>query len=133
MLLTVAGDRIVNLLTARERHAQVKALVREDAREEIEMLYPTAKLAKTPRWPTTAENRPEKAASSMVITIVGHAKLSKMLLFNLEWEVREYLPFRDTTQCSQCQRFGHRICNPLPSAIFQLINFNSFKKKSTTS
>jgi hypothetical protein len=29
----------------------------EDAREEIEMLYPAAKLAKTPRWLTTAENR----------------------------------------------------------------------------
>jgi hypothetical protein len=40
----------------------------EDAREELEMLYPAAKLAKTPRWLTTAENRQSKAASSMNLT-----------------------------------------------------------------
>jgi hypothetical protein len=39
----------------------------EDAQEEIEMLDPAAKLAKAPRWLTTAENRQEKAASSKVI------------------------------------------------------------------
>jgi hypothetical protein len=43
------------------------------------MLYPAAKLAKTPRWLTTAENTQDKAASSMVIIIVGRTKLSKML------------------------------------------------------
>jgi hypothetical protein len=83
------------------------ATTREDAREEIEMLYPGAKLAKTPRWLTTAENRQDKAASSMVISIVGCTKLSKVLLFNRKCDVREYIPFRDTTQCSQCQRFSH--------------------------
>jgi hypothetical protein len=91
----------------------------EDAREEIEMLYPAAKLAKTPRWLTTAENRQDKAASSMVITLVGPTKLrySKMLLFNRECDVREYIPFRDTTQCNRCQRFGHptALCKAAPA------------------
>jgi hypothetical protein len=88
----------------------------EDAREEIEMLYPAAKLAKTPRWLTTPENRQEKAASSMVITVVSRTKLSKMLLFNRECDVREYIPFRDSTQCSRCQRFGHpaALCKATP-------------------
>jgi hypothetical protein len=75
----------------------------EDAREELEMLYPAAKLAKTPpsRWLTTTENQQEKAASSMVITLAGpKLRHSKMLLFNHECDVREYIPFRDTTQCS---------------------------------
>jgi hypothetical protein len=91
----------------------------EDAREELELLYPTAKLAKTPRWLTTAENRQEKAASSMVITLVGPTKLrlSKMLLFNRECDIREYIPFRDSTQCSRCQRFGHpaALCKATPA------------------
>jgi hypothetical protein len=91
----------------------------EDAREEIEMLYPAAKLAKTPRWLTTAENRQSKTASSMVITLVGPTKLrhSKMSHFNRECDVREYIPFRDTTQCSRCQRFGHpaALCKAAPA------------------
>jgi hypothetical protein len=89
----------------------------EDAREELEMLYPAAKLAKTPRWLTTAENRQSKAASSMVITLVGRTKLTKMLLFNRECDVREYIPFRDTTQCSRCQLFGHpaALCKAAPA------------------
>jgi hypothetical protein len=89
----------------------------DDAREEIEWLYPAAKLAKAPRWLTTAENRREKAASSMVITLVGRTKLSQMLLFNRECDVREYIPFRDTTQCSRCQRFGHpaALCKATPA------------------
>jgi hypothetical protein len=86
----------------------------EDAREDLELLYPTAKLAKTPRWLTTVENRQEKAASSMVITLVGRTKLSKMLLFNRECDIREYIPFRDTTQCSQCQGFGHPLLSAKP-------------------
>jgi hypothetical protein len=91
----------------------------EDAREEIEMLYPAAKLAKTPRWLTTAENQQSKTASSMVITLVGPTKLrhSKMSLFNRECDVRDYIPFRDTTQCSRCQRFGHptALCKAAPA------------------
>jgi hypothetical protein len=91
----------------------------EDARQELEMLYPAAKLAKTPRWLTTAENRQDKAASSMVITLIGSTKLrhSKMLLFNRECDVREYIPFHDTTQCSRCQRFGHpaALCKAAPA------------------
>jgi hypothetical protein len=89
----------------------------DDAREEIEMLYPAAKLAKAPRWLNTAENRQEKAASSMVITLVGRTKLTKMLLFNRECDVREYIPFRDTTQCSRCQLFGHpaALCKAAPA------------------
>jgi hypothetical protein len=73
----------------------------EDAHEDLKMLYSAVKLAKTPRWLTTAENRQDKTASYMVITPVG-PKISyfKMLLFNRECEVREYIPFRDTTQCS---------------------------------
>jgi hypothetical protein len=94
----------------------------EDAREEIEMLYPAAKLAKAPRWLTTAENRQDKAASSMVITLVGPTKLrySKMLLFNRECDVREYIPLRDTRQCSRCQRFGHpaALCKAAPACAF---------------
>jgi hypothetical protein len=95
------------------------ATMPEDAREEIEMLYPAAKLAKAPRWLTTAENRQDKAASSMVITLVGPTKLrhSKMSLFNRECDVGEYIPFRDTTQCSRCQRFGHpaALCKATPA------------------
>jgi hypothetical protein len=90
----------------------------EDGREELEMLYPAAKLAKTPRWLTTAENRQDKAASSMVITLVGpKLRYSKRLLFNRECEVREYIPFRDTTQCSRCQHFGHpaALCKAAPT------------------
>jgi hypothetical protein len=89
----------------------------EDAREELKMLYPAAKLAKTPRWLTTAENRQSKAASSMVITLVDRTKLTKMLLFNRECDVREYIPFRDTTQCSRCQLFGHpaALCKAAPA------------------
>jgi hypothetical protein len=164
----------------------------EDAREELEMLYPAAKLAKTPRWLTTAENRQSKAASSMNLTDSDIERVSspekmlndevinsylslltmhfaadravhlppqfwtsyashgydkvmkwlpkcwspdhtpgillipinqnlhwflisvdfarrqtKMLLFNRECDVREHIPFRDTTQCSRCQLFGH--------------------------
>jgi hypothetical protein len=89
----------------------------EDAREALEMLYPAPKLAKTPRWLTTAENRQSKAASSMVITLVGRTKLTKMLLFNHECDVREYIPFRDTTHCSRCQLFGHpaALCKAAPA------------------
>jgi hypothetical protein len=90
----------------------------EDAREELEMLYPAAKLAKAPRWLTTAENRQEKAASSMVITLAGpKLRHSKMLLFNRECDVRQYIPFCDTTQCSRCQHFGHpaALCKAAPA------------------
>jgi hypothetical protein len=91
----------------------------ENAREEIEMQYPAAKLAKAPQWLTTAENRQDNAASSMVSTLVGPTKLrpSKMSLFNRECDVREYIPFRNTTQCSRCQRVGHpaALCKAAPA------------------
>jgi hypothetical protein len=86
------------------------------------MLYPAAKLANTPRWLNTAENRQDKAAASMVITLVGpKLRYFKMGLFNRECEVREYIPFRDTTQCSRCQHFDHptALCKAAPAVCAQ--------------
>ncbi|RPA91292.1 hypothetical protein L873DRAFT_1582079, partial [Choiromyces venosus 120613-1] len=79
---------------------------------EIEEFNPGLHLPPPPRWLTTETQWKDKAASAMVITLVGKDTTEKVLrsslsLFGRKLKAQRYLSFGPDTQCSRCLAFNH--------------------------
>lgn len=84
----------------------------EAMRSDIETCYPALKLAQTPRWLSTAENRANKDASTIVISLRGNISLkqigtTRLIIRNRSCTLADYVQFGPSTQCSKCQQYGH--------------------------
>jgi hypothetical protein len=78
----------------------------------LSMNYPQLVQGQTPRWLTTAERRAEKANSTIVMTLTGNVKKanigrSRLVVCNRECELDDYIAYGRTTQCRNCQAYGH--------------------------
>lgn len=81
-------------------------------RHDIETNYPSLKLAQTPRWLTTHEQRMGKLSSTIVIALVGtitkkQLGVNSLVIRNRSCQISEYHPHGPWTQCARCQQFGH--------------------------
>jgi hypothetical protein len=84
----------------------------EAIRNDIEMHYPSLKLAQTPRWLTTTEQRDGKVSSTIVIALLGtitkkQLGVNQILVRNRYCQISEYHPYGVWTQCHKCQLYGH--------------------------
>lgn len=120
--LTIITDSLVSIGTASARVSEkwTKFLLHKvptrasmmAIRHDIETYYPTIKLGQTPRWLTTPEQREGKAASTIVIAIVGSVTrkqlgVSQLQIRNRMCQLSEYYPHGPWTQCTKCQKYGH--------------------------
>jgi hypothetical protein len=81
-------------------------------RNEIEATYPSLCLGQDPRWLVPTERRANKAASTLVISLVGSINYkclgtSQLAICNRMCRVDEYFSWHPTSQCSNCQEYGH--------------------------
>jgi hypothetical protein len=91
--------------------------------EELKTALPTITLAQIPRWLTTPEARANKSHSAMVISISGKHNLKTLgvtyvHLYNTPCKIKEYYSISASTQCKNCQQYGHpatRCLNPTAS------------------
>ncbi|RPA98021.1 hypothetical protein L873DRAFT_1915351 [Choiromyces venosus 120613-1] len=72
---------------------------------KIEEFNPGLHLPHPPRWLTTETQQKDKAASAIVITLVGKDATEKVLrsglsLFGRKFKAQRYLSFGPDTQCS---------------------------------
>ena len=66
----------------------------------------------TPRWLTTAERREHKTNSTIVMTLTGNVKKSSigrqnLIVCNRECQLDDYIAYGLSTQCHNCQTYGH--------------------------
>jgi len=78
----------------------------------IEANYPQLVQGQTPRWLTPAERREHKAASTIVMTLTGNVKKNaigrqNLIVCNRECQLDDYIPYGRSTQCHNCQTYGH--------------------------
>jgi len=78
----------------------------------IEAYYPQLVQGQTPRWLTPAERREHKAASTIVMTLTGNVKKNtigrqNLIVCNRECQLDDYIPYGQSTQCHNCQTYGH--------------------------
>jgi hypothetical protein len=81
-------------------------------RSEIEDTYPSLCLGQDPRWLVPTERRANKAASTLVISLIGHVDYkrlgtSQLAICNRMCKIDEYFSWHPTSQCSNCQEYGH--------------------------
>jgi hypothetical protein len=81
-------------------------------RSEIEDTYPSLRLGQDPRWLVPTERRANKAASTLVISLIGNVDYkclgtSQLAICNRMCKIDEYLSWHPTSQCSNCQEYGH--------------------------
>jgi hypothetical protein len=84
----------------------------EDVQHERGAFYPSIRLGSPPRWLTTPEQRQDKTASSMVITVTAQHTVksigrSHLYLCNNRCNLKEYVVFGPRTRCGRCQLHGH--------------------------
>jgi hypothetical protein len=80
--------------------------------QSLSLNYPQLVQGQTPRWLTTAERRAEKANSTIVMTLTGNVKKanigrSRLVVCNRECELDDYIAYGKSTQCRNCQAYGH--------------------------
>jgi hypothetical protein len=80
--------------------------------QSLTLNYPQLIQGQTPWWLTTAERRAEKANSTVVITLTGNVKKanigrSRLVVCNRECELDDYIAYGRSTQCRNCQAYGH--------------------------
>jgi len=66
----------------------------------------------TPRWLTQADRCENKTHSTIVITLAGNIKKADigsqyLVICNRECQVEDYIAYGQSTQCRNCQRYGH--------------------------
>jgi hypothetical protein len=75
----------------------------------------------TPRWLTPADRRENKTHSTIVMTLAGNIKKADigrqhLIICNRECQLEEYIAYGRSTQCRNCQRYGHpaALCHESP-------------------
>jgi hypothetical protein len=87
----------------------------ETIRRGTEAFIPGRALGQTPRWLANDENRAGKEFSTIVLAFIGSEKLvdlggkiiHSIRIANKWCNLTPYIPFGTTTQCTNCQGFGH--------------------------
>jgi hypothetical protein len=74
--------------------------------------YPQLVQGQTPRWLTPADRREHKANSTIVMTLTGDIKKADigrryLTVCNRECELEDYISYGRSTQCRNCQVYGH--------------------------
>jgi hypothetical protein len=74
--------------------------------------YPQLIQGQTPRWLTLTDRREQKAHSTIVMTLTGNVKKAnigrqKLIVCNRECQLDDYIPYGRSTQCRNCQAYGH--------------------------
>jgi hypothetical protein len=80
--------------------------------QSLSLNYPQLVQGQTPRWLTTAERRAEKTNSTIVMTLTGNIKKAnigrnRLVVCNRECELDDYIAYGRSTQCRNCQAYGH--------------------------
>jgi hypothetical protein len=78
----------------------------------ITINYPQLVQGQTPRWLTPADRREHKTNSTIVMTLTGNVKKNaigrqNLIVCNRECQLDDYIPFGRSTQCHNCQNYGH--------------------------
>jgi hypothetical protein len=81
-------------------------------RSKIEDTYPSLRLGQDPHWLVPTERRANKAASTLVISLIGsvnykHLGTSQLAICNRMCKIDEYFSLHPTSQCNNCQEYGH--------------------------
>jgi hypothetical protein len=81
-------------------------------REMIESTYPTLKLMQEPHWLVPTERRLNKTASTIVISLQGTLSVANLgtntiFIDNCKCRITEYFSWIPSTQCRNCQDYGH--------------------------
>ena len=94
----------------------------EDLQQELITYNPGLTMASPPRWLTKHEQRKEKKASSVVIALTGNkaqevASRPRLFAFSATLRAERKLRFGPSTQCANCQQFGHHTikCTSVPA------------------
>jgi hypothetical protein len=74
--------------------------------------YPQLVQGQTPRWLTPADRRISKTNSTIVMTLTGNIKKAtigrqNLIVCNRECQLDDYISFGRSTQCRNCQAYGH--------------------------
>jgi len=80
--------------------------------DSIATNYPQLVQGQTPRWLTTAERREHKTNSTILMTLTGDIKKASigrqnLIVCNRECQLDDYIAYRRSTQCHNCQTYGH--------------------------
>jgi hypothetical protein len=83
-----------------------------DISQSIATNYPQLTQTQTPRWLTPADRREQKANSTIVMTLAGNIRKADigrqyLTVCNRECQLDEYISYGRSTQCRNCQGFGH--------------------------
>jgi len=80
--------------------------------DSIAVNYHQLVQVQTPRWLTAADRRQNKTHSTIIMTLAGNIKktdvgLHNLIICNRECQLEEYIAYSRSTQCRNCQRYGH--------------------------
>jgi len=80
--------------------------------DSITTNYPQLVQGQTPCWLTPADRREHKTNSTIVMTLTGNIKKSaigrqNLIVCNRECQLDDYIPYGRSTQCHNCQTYGH--------------------------
>ena len=108
----IAHSVSTDLIVADSEEKQMEAF-----KEDIETYNSELILAAPPRWLTRPEARAGKLHSSLVLSFktqreLKYALRNKLVIAGTSVKTSEFVDIRPTTQCRNCQKFGHhqRIC-----------------------
>jgi hypothetical protein len=103
-------------------HGVPTSISLESLQQELTTYNPGLTMATQPRWLTKPDQRREKKASSVVIALTGNkaqevASRPRLFAFSATLRAERKLRFGPTTQCANCQQFGHHTtkCTNLPA------------------
>jgi len=89
--------------------------------DSIAVNYHQLVQVQTPRWLTLADRRQNKTHSTTVMTLAGNIKktdvgLHNLIICNRECQLEEYIAYSRSTQCRNCQLYGHpaALCREAP-------------------
>jgi len=93
-------------------HGVLTHLPLPDISDSIATNYPQLIQYQTPRWLTTADQREQKATSTIVMTLSGSTKKADigrhyLTICNHECQLDDYISYGRSTQCRNCQGYGH--------------------------
>ena len=103
----VAHSVSTDLIVADSEEKQMEAF-----KEDIETYNNDIHLAAPPRWLTKAESRAGKLHSSLVLSFktqreLKYALRNRLVIAGTAVKTSEFLDIRPSTQCRNCQKYGH--------------------------
>jgi hypothetical protein len=103
----VAHSVATDLILADSEEKQMVAF-----KEDIETYNHDIELAAPPRWLTKPESRTGKLHSSLVLSFktqreLKHALRNRIVIAGTPVRTSEFVDIRPSTQCRNCQKFGH--------------------------